>query len=78
MATAEERERGGMPLWAVLAALVCASLSCVAFLARFALVFAEDLRWLDCCLEWGSYGAFAAAAALPVVGLLLARNKRGT
>ena len=75
MAVTEPYQWSGMSLWPVVSALFSASLSCVAFLARFVLVFADELGWLDLYLRWVSYLAFAAVPLLLILGLFAARKK---
>src|ERR1700729_4221588 len=71
----EQHERSGMPLWAVIAALLSAGLGCLLFLAGFPLVFAWELRWLPQILEWSGIAALAAVPLWLVAGLWAARKR---
>jgi hypothetical protein len=75
MVTLSRRERGGMPLWAVAAALLSAALSCAAFFAATFLALTWEVRWLSLCLEWFSFAAFAAVPLWLTAGLMAARKK---
>jgi hypothetical protein len=76
MVVAERHERSGMPLWAVLAALLSATLSCLVFLGTVFLVFAWELCWVDNCLRWLSFVALAAVPLWLVLGLLYRPTER--